>query len=62
MVSSGFVPPRTARKGQTLVEYALILAILSIVVIGVIINLSKAVTGIYSTITSTVASGVAPTH
>ena len=47
------------RRGQTLVEYALILAILSVVAIGVMINLSKGVSGVYSMITSEVASAQA---
>jgi Flp pilus assembly pilin Flp len=50
---------RTHRRGQTLVEYALILAIISVVVIGVIINLGKAITGVYSSIDSTIASAQA---
>ena len=50
---------RVGRRGQTLVEYALILAIISIVAIGALINLSKGISGIYSTITSTVASAQA---
>ncbi len=47
------------RQGQTLVEYALILAIISIVAVGVMINLGKAVSGVYSSITSVVASAQA---
>jgi len=50
---------RGGRKGQTIVEYALILAIISIVAVGVMINLGKGISGIYSTITSTVASAQA---
>jgi Flp pilus assembly pilin Flp len=47
------------RKGQTLVEYALILAIISVVAIGVMISLGQQVKGVYSTITSVVASAQA---
>jgi len=42
-------------RGQTLVEYALILAIISVVLIGVIVNLGKQVTTIFSTVESQVA-------
>ena len=41
-------------RGQTLVEYALILAVVSIVAIGVLINLSKTMGSLYSTIDSQV--------
>jgi Flp pilus assembly pilin Flp len=50
---------RLHRHGQTLVEYALILAIISVVAIGVMINLGQQVKGVYSTITSVVASAQA---
>ncbi len=39
-------------RGQTLVEYALILAIISVVAIGVLINVGQAVKGVYSMIDS----------
>jgi len=41
-----------SKKGQTLVEYALILAFISVVAIAVLINLGKQVTKVFSTITS----------
>jgi Flp pilus assembly pilin Flp len=44
------------KKGQTLVEYALILAFISVVAISVLISLSTAVHGIYTSISSTLAS------
>jgi Flp pilus assembly pilin Flp len=44
------------RRGQTLVEYALILAVISIVAIGVMINLGQQVKGLYTMIDSQVAS------
>jgi Flp pilus assembly pilin Flp len=47
------------RRGQTLVEYALILAIISVVAIGVLISLGKQINGVYSTIDSAVASAQA---
>jgi len=53
---------RGGRNGQTIVEYALIIAIISIVAIGVMINLGKGISGIYSTITSTIASGEQASH
>jgi Flp pilus assembly pilin Flp len=50
---------KAGRGGQTLVEYALILAIVSVVAIGVLINMGQAVKGVYSTIDSAVASAQA---
>ena len=50
---------RAQRRGQTLVEYALILAIISVVAIGVLINMGQQVRGIYSNIESVVASAQA---
>ena len=42
-------------RGQTLVEYALILAVISIVAIGVLINVGQNIKGVYSMIDSQVA-------
>jgi Flp pilus assembly pilin Flp len=42
--------------GQTLVEYALIIAIISIVAIGVMLNMGQQLKGTYSNITSDVAT------
>ena len=42
-------------RGQTLVEYSLILAFISVVAISVLINLGKNVKGLYTTIDSQVA-------
>jgi Flp pilus assembly pilin Flp len=50
---------RRSRLGQTLVEYALILAIISLVAVGVMINLGQKVGSVYSSITSVVASAQA---
>ena len=50
---------RASRRGQTLVEYALILAIISVVAISVMITLGKSISGVYSMITSVVASAQA---
>ena len=47
------------RRGQTLVEYALILAIISVVAIGVLISMGSQVKTIYSTIGSVVNSAAA---
>lgn len=44
------------REGQTLVEYALILAIISVVAIGAMVSLGQGVKGVYSSITSTISS------
>jgi Flp pilus assembly pilin Flp len=41
-----------SKKGQTLVEYALILAFISVVAISVLIALGGKVTGVFSTISS----------
>lgn len=46
---------RKNRKGQTLVEYALILAFISVVAISTLIRLGAAVKTVFSTITSQVA-------
>jgi Flp pilus assembly pilin Flp len=44
-----------SKKGQTLVEYALILAFISVVAISVLIALGNQVKGIFTTITSQLA-------
>jgi len=44
-----------SKKGQTLVEYALILAFISIVAIAVLIALGNRVKGVFTTITSQLA-------
>jgi Flp pilus assembly pilin Flp len=50
---------RSSRRGQTLVEYALILAIISVVAIGVLITLGQQTKGIYSNIGSVMSSAAA---
>ena len=40
------------RRGQTLVEYALILAIISVTAISVLISVGKTIKGVYSMINS----------
>ncbi len=51
-------PSRTAyrrnkrKRGQTLVEYALILAFVSVVAISVLLNLGKVVKSVFTTISS----------
>ena len=47
------------RRGQTLVEYALILAIISVVAIGVLITMGGQVKTIYSNIDSSLTSASA---
>ena len=47
------------RRGQTLVEYALILAIISVVAISVLITLGGQVKTIYSNIDSSVSTAAA---
>ena len=44
-----------SRKGQTLVEYALILAFISVVAIAVLIALGNQIKGVFTTITSQIA-------
>jgi Flp pilus assembly pilin Flp len=43
---------RKSKRGQTLVEYALILAFISVVAISVLIRLGDTVKSVFSTITS----------
>jgi Flp pilus assembly pilin Flp len=46
------MPVRKSKKGQTLVEYALILAFISVVAISVLINVGKTIRSVFSTINS----------
>jgi Flp pilus assembly pilin Flp len=46
---------KKSRKGQTLVEYALILAFISVVAISVLIRLGDEIKGTFTTITSQLA-------
>jgi Flp pilus assembly pilin Flp len=46
---------RRIKKGQTLVEYALILALISVVAISVLIRLGNQVKSVFTTITSQLA-------
>ncbi|MDB4793524.1 Flp family type IVb pilin [Methylacidiphilales bacterium] len=48
-----------SKRGQTLVEYALILAFISVVAISVLISLGKQVNATYSKINSVLASAQA---
>jgi Flp pilus assembly pilin Flp len=48
-----------SKKGQTLVEYALILAFISVVAISVLIALGNQVKGVFTTITSQLANAQA---
>ncbi len=50
------------RRGQTLVEYALILAIISVVAISVLITLGGQVKTIYSNVDSSLVSAAAASH
>ncbi len=51
--------PAKNRKGQTLVEYALILAFISIVAIGVLIALGGSIKSTFTNISSSLASAQA---
>ena len=53
------VRKRTLRKGQTLVEYALILAFISIVVISVLINLGDTLRATFSRVNSQIVAAQA---
>jgi Flp pilus assembly pilin Flp len=44
-----------SRKGQTLVEYALILAFISVVAISVLLRLGHEINAVFTTITSQLA-------
>jgi Flp pilus assembly pilin Flp len=44
-----------SRKGQTLVEYALILAFISVVAISVLLRLGNEIKSVFTTITSQLA-------
>jgi Flp pilus assembly pilin Flp len=46
---------RKSKKGQTLVEYALILAFVSVVAISVLIRLGAEIKSVFTTITSQLA-------
>jgi len=50
---------RRSKKGQTLVEYALILALISVVAISVLITLGKSISTTYSKISSVLSSAAA---
>ena len=59
-LTTSFPVWRKKRRGQTLVEYALILAVISIVAIGILINLGQQIKGVYSmVINSQIAQGTA---
>ncbi len=51
-----FLSAKRGKKGQTLVEYALILAFISVVAISVLIRLGDQVKTVFSSITSQLAS------
>jgi Flp pilus assembly pilin Flp len=44
-------------RGQTLVEYALILAFISVITISVLAALGRQITGTFSRVTSAIVSG-----
>ena len=50
------IHPRSNRKGQTLVEYALILAFISVVAISVLASLGGQIKGTFTKISSALAS------
>ncbi len=56
MMKDMLVAKHSRRRGQTLVEYALILAIISVVAIGVLITMGGQVRTIYSNIDSSIVS------
>ncbi len=58
-MKKGLLSGSGRRRGQTLVEYALILAIISVVAIGVLITMGGQVKTIYSNINTSIASAQA---
>jgi Flp pilus assembly pilin Flp len=48
-------PARWKNRGQTLVEYALIIAVMSIVAVGVLITLGQQTKSIYTAISSQIS-------
>jgi Flp pilus assembly pilin Flp len=54
-IAMPFPRRRKNKKGQTLVEYALILAFVSVVAISVLIRLGDEVKSVFTTITSQLA-------
>ncbi len=59
MIKGKMVQKLSCRRGQTLVEYSLILAIISVVAIGVLITMGGQVKTIYSNIDSSLVSAAA---
>ena len=54
---------RSRRRAQTLVEYALIIAVVSIVAIGVLVNLQRSIRGIYTMVnTQLILSAAKSSH
>ena len=51
-----YTKARRKRRGQTLVEYGMILALISVVAISVLSSLGNHVKGVFSTINSQVAT------
>jgi Flp pilus assembly pilin Flp len=54
-MSKSYLRSKKNKKGQTLVEYALILAFISVVAISVLIKLGDAVKTVFTSITSQLA-------
>ena len=52
-------PVRPSRRGQTLVEYALIIAVIATVAIGVLVTLGQQTKTLFSAVTSQVSRGTA---
>ena len=55
-IPRGVLTGRRSDEGQALVEYALILALITLVVILMLLLTGKAVTNLYSNITSTMCN------
>ena len=49
---------RRRRRGQTLVEYALILAFIALVAISVLSSLGQQIKGVFTTVTSKMATAI----
>jgi len=53
---------RKNKKGQTMVEYALILAFISVLSIGVLMALGVQITGLFQTVINQLATALAAVH
>jgi Flp pilus assembly pilin Flp len=55
LLNGAILRPLTNKRGQTLVEYALTLALISVVAISVLVSLGTRVKGVFTTVSSQIA-------